>query len=309
MIASRADEDIGWISRHLGEKALLKTVVYTVDDPDAENTVPANKGNEVMVYLTHMIDNYDNLSDVILFMHAHQITWHNNDLLDSDSAKMVRHLSVARVIREGYMNMRCHLDPGCPAHIRPLAAHEDINVPEAVIIGRAWTELFPDQRIPDVLSQACCAQLALSRDRIHTHPRERYIFLRDWLLNTDLENNISGRIFEYVWQYLWTGAYEFCPKEHICYCDGYGICFGGEDAYAAYFELEGKRDRFQREVENLQDDPEGDPDDSLKFSMDQSIARIEQELSEMKERAFERGNIPRYRALEVGRQWHEGDGF
>jgi hypothetical protein len=25
------------------------------------------------------------------------------------------------------------------------------------------------------------------------------------------------------------------PKEHVCYCDGFGVCFGGEEEYNGYY--------------------------------------------------------------------------
>ena len=309
VVAATSHEDTGWIMRQLGGDAHLHKAIYVVDDPTAEYAIPNNKGHEVMVYLTHIIDHYNNLTDIIVFMHAHRVTWHNNDLLESDSAEMVKHLSSERVIREGYMNMRCHLDPGCPAHIRPLTDEDDINVPEAVTIGRAWKELFPQQEVPEVLSQPCCAQLAVSRDRIRALPREQYIFFRDWLLQSPLEDRIAGRIFEYVWQYIWTGSYEFCPKEHVCYCDGYGVCFGGEDEYALYFALRDESRKIREEVQQLEDYDAGDRDPEYGRSLVEHAEEVEEQMAEMKDRAFERGRLAKHRADEAGRPWMEGDGF
>ena len=45
-------------------------------------------------------------------MHSHQFAKHNNDLLDRDAALMIRFLSPERVTRDGYMNLRCHWEPG-----------------------------------------------------------------------------------------------------------------------------------------------------------------------------------------------------
>ncbi|GAB7348797.1 hypothetical protein MBLNU459_g7517t1 [Dothideomycetes sp. NU459] len=305
VVAKTSTENTDWISESLHDDALLDTVIYTVDDPAAANAVPQNKGHEVMVYLTYIIDNYDQLRDVTMFMHAHLITWHNNDLLDSNAAEMIRRLSTPRVLREGYMNMRCHLDPGCPAHIRPLVDGEDVSRPEAAIIGRAWQELFPAEAVPDVLSQPCCAQVAVSRARVRALPRAQYVFFRDWLLRSALADNLSGRVFEYVWQYIWAGTYEFCPSEHVCYCDGYGVCFAGEDEYALYFRLRGEA-RELRERINAVD--ETGPESGAE-AMRVEAERAEQRMQVMREAAFERGNDPRNRALAAGRVWRDGDGF
>jgi hypothetical protein len=75
--------------------------------------VPKNKGRESMAYLTYIIDHYNKLADIEIFLHSDQFAWYNNDLLDDDSAKVVKALSDAYVLRVGYLNLRCHHEPGC----------------------------------------------------------------------------------------------------------------------------------------------------------------------------------------------------
>src|ERR1700761_1852405 len=62
VIPRLAEEDTEWVTQFLGGDPLLTLAIYTVDDPNAELTVPENKGHEVMVYLTYIIDHYHNLS-------------------------------------------------------------------------------------------------------------------------------------------------------------------------------------------------------------------------------------------------------
>lgn len=59
-------EDVSWIKNELGSVHDLNIAIYTVDDPSSEYHVPKNKGNEAMVYLTYIIDNYDSLSEVTM---------------------------------------------------------------------------------------------------------------------------------------------------------------------------------------------------------------------------------------------------
>jgi hypothetical protein len=56
-----------------------------------------------MVYLSYIVDHYDNLSDVNMFLHSHRFAWHNNELLGGDSVEMVSRLFAERVQREGFM--------------------------------------------------------------------------------------------------------------------------------------------------------------------------------------------------------------
>lgn len=307
VIASTSKEDTAWLSK-LSNEPNLSTAVYVVDDPNAPLTVRKNRGHEVMVYLTYIIDHYDQLADVTMFMHAHRITWHNNDLMFSDALEMIRRLSSQKVTRDGYMNLRCHLDPGCPDHIHP--ATEDTNggnIPEAVVIGRAWLELFPDAEAPPkVLSQPCCAQFAVSRARIQNLQRERYLSFQKWLLDTDLEDRLSGRVWEYIWQYIFAGVEEFCPVESICYCDGYGICFGGEGQYQEWFAMR-KKSRELADVKASLGDDENLAEQKLKIQVD--LTALDLQMSTRKKDAFLRGDDPKNRAIEAGREWNSGDGF
>jgi Protein of unknown function (DUF3431) len=307
VIASLSQENTKWLS-NLADDPDLSTAVYVVDKPKAPFTVPKNKGHEAMVYLTYIIDHYDRLSDLTMFMHAHRVTWHNNDLLFSDAIETIQRLSSPKVIRDGYMNLRCHWDPGCPDHIHPSVQDDkNGNVPEAVVIGRAWLELFPDAVAPPaVLSQPCCAQFALSKARILNLPLDRYIFFRIWLLNTDIDDRVSGRIWEYVWQYIFAGVDEFCPVESICYCDGYGICFGNEENFQEWFAIRKKSRELADVKDSMGDDEKSNQE---KLVMQVELAQMDMKMSTMKKDAFLRGESPKHRALEAGREWKEGDGF
>ena len=227
-------EDVSWLGDELPD---VPQAIYDVDNRHAPLHPPKNKGNEVMVYLSYIIDHYEQLADVNIFIHAHRFAWHNNDLLSGDTAEMIRHLSNARVIREGYMNLRCQWYPGCPAWLHPGAQTEDEEKKEEKYVAQAWTELFPGKATPEVLAQPCCSQFAVSRDRIRAIPRAEYERLRQWVLKTKLGNNMSGRVFEYIWQYLFTGLHVLCPSIHACYCDGYGFCFANEDDFQGWFKM------------------------------------------------------------------------
>jgi hypothetical protein len=227
-------EDIAWLDEEVPD---VPKAVYEVDNRHAPLRPPKNKGNEVMVYLSYVVDHYEALADVNIFIHAHRWTWHNNDLMDSDTAQMIRHLRHERVLREGYMNLRCQWYPGCPAWLHPGAEVEDEEKKEEKLVAKAWSEIFPGKPMPEVLAQPCCSQFAVSRDRLRAIPLAEYVRLRQWVLNTKLGNNMSGRVFEYVWQYLFTGQHVLCPAIHTCYCDGYGFCFESEDQFQGWFKM------------------------------------------------------------------------
>jgi hypothetical protein len=316
------DEKTDWIQEEIPG---LATAIYVADDPSAPLHPPKNKGNEVMVYLTYIIDHYEDLPDIIMFMHSHRFSWHNNDILNNDAYEIITRLSSERVVRDGYMNLRCHWNPGCPDWIHPGRMEEDGDKHEERELARVWSELFPRDPIPQVLAQPCCGQFALSRERIRAIPRTKYIFYRDWLIQTHLRDSLSGRVWEYLWQYIFTGRTTFCPNQHVCYCDGYGICFDNDQAFDHWFELKWKQREMEKELgawrskAKLIDEAasggldEADmlevPEVGKDVTLQQEIERTLRHMDEQRDEAIHRGNDPRNRAAIAGREWHDGDWY
>ncbi|KAL8821760.1 MAG: hypothetical protein Q9223_000233 [Gallowayella weberi] len=319
MVLPRMQEDgVAWISKELPG---LDVSVYVANDPRASPHPPKNKGHEVMIYLTYLIEHYDHLPDLVLFMHSHRWTHHNNAFLGFDASQMIRALSGAHVMRAGYVNMRCHWSPGCPVWLRPSSRGDSLARQEETVLEQCWSELFPFDPLPAFLAQPCCAQFALSRGRILSIPRSRYVYYRDWIMRTPLSDYISGRIWEYSWQYLFTKDTAHCPAEHVCYCDGFGVCFGGEEPYSQYVDLLGSKAKIVEELDQVDTNPgieqgrnssssrlpPNDTDTQIKLKA--RLTQIEAELNHRKEEALQRGMDPRLRAEECGRSWREGDGF
>ncbi|KAI4129084.1 MAG: hypothetical protein LQ338_002434 [Usnochroma carphineum] len=323
VIPSMQEDDIRWIQTEL---PTLDVSIYIANNPAASRHPPKNKGHEVMIYLSYLIDNYNRLPDIVVFMHSHRWTHHNNHMLGFDASQMIRALNSAHVIREGYVNMRCHWSPGCPEWLRPRSAQDVLGKQEETVLERCWRELFPFDPLPSFLAQPCCAQFALSKARILSIPRSRYVFYRDWILRTPLSDYISGRIWEYSWQYLFTRDSAHCPAEHVCYCDGFGVCFGGEVSYQQYWELLEQKTKCVEELKRLGPNrPATEPSELQESNSTSSsstgnhsdrrlflraqIADLEAELDARKLEAQRRGTVPRLRAEECGRPWSEGDGF
>lgn len=182
----------------------------------------------------------------------------------------------------------------------------DWQVPEEAVFADAWQELLPFEQVPEVVSQPCCGQFAVSRERIRMLPKAQYKHFRRWLMYTTLEDRLSGRVWEYIYQYIWLGEPQFCPKEHICYCDLYGICFGGETEYEDYY---GKK--TQIDILNGMSGQQTEQGGNETWPVDYKalLEQAKQGLDDERRSAFLRGSDPYNRALEVGRPFQPGDGF
>ncbi|KAJ4376281.1 hypothetical protein N0V83_001564 [Neocucurbitaria cava] len=222
VVASQASENATWLSQYF---PLWEKNIYHVDDANAPLTVPKNKGRESMVYLTYIIDHYDDLPDNVLFIHPNRYQWHNDDP-DYDGLPMLRHFQLPYLEKEGYVNIRCAWSLGCPSEIKPL--QEEGEHRQAVHAGgdykKAFQHLFPELDVPKTVGVSCCAQFAATREKIRERKKSDYIRYRDWIIATKLDDNISGRVLEYSWHMIFGKKPVHCPHAEDCYCKVFGLC-------------------------------------------------------------------------------------
>lgn len=137
-------------------------------------------------------------------------------------------------------------------------------------------------------------------------PKAQYEHFRRWVMYTTLEDRLSGRVWEYIYQYIWLGEPQFCPKEHICYCDLYGICFGGETQYEDYY---GKKTQIDVINGMSRQQLEAGGNETWPVDYKTLLEQAKQSLDDERRSAFLRGSDPYNRALEIGRPFQPGDGF
>ncbi|KAF7713994.1 Uncharacterized protein PECH_006148 [Penicillium ucsense] len=226
VIAAMSHDNMSWVEENVPD---WHANIYRADvaPGKASLTVPVNKGNEAMVFLTYIIDRYDSLPDVSLFLHGGRYQWHNDNPL-YDSVISINHLQLNHVQETGYANLRCTWIIGCPAELEPARylrdRPQDPEHPTAVEFPDRFMELFPDEDLPDVVGAACCSQFAVSRDRIRSRRKEDYSRARQFLIDTSLDSQTSGRIIEYVWHIMFGKPAQYCPDTRQCYCQTYGYC-------------------------------------------------------------------------------------
>lgn len=180
-----------------------------------------------MAYLTYIIAHYHDLPSIIVFLHPHRKampqSWHN-DAEDHDNVKSVRSLRLDYVRKHGYANLRCAEIPGCPDEIQPFRGDPEriFEVPFA----DAYVALFGGNHstVPHTIAAACCAQFAVSKAQVLARPRSDYLRYRQWLLDTDLHDELSGRVLEYVWHIIFGKDPVWCPETGKCLCDQFGRC-------------------------------------------------------------------------------------
>ncbi|MCJ1255242.1 hypothetical protein MMC24_003058 [Lignoscripta atroalba] len=80
VVASLKGDDVKWLKDVRPE---WEKNIYIADDEErrGELRIPRNKGRESMVYLSFIIDNYNRLPNITIFIHSQRYQWHNDDPL------------------------------------------------------------------------------------------------------------------------------------------------------------------------------------------------------------------------------------
>ncbi|KAJ5641901.1 hypothetical protein N7490_005901 [Penicillium lividum] len=210
-------EDSDWLEEELPE---WPSAVYVVDEPESEYHVAENKGKESNIYLTWIIDHYDNLPEFMVFLHAHRYADHV-ELVEQDNAQTVQRLQLDYVRKVGYVNLRCDWTPGCPDEVYPFRQLAE-RTTEIAFAG-AWIGIFNNTDIPEVIGTACCAQFAVTKEQVLARPLSDYMHYYQWLMDTQLDDETSGRVFEYLWHIIFGQDPVSCPSKAQCYSDVYDM--------------------------------------------------------------------------------------
>jgi len=164
-----------------------------------------------MVYLSYIIDHYDVLPDVSVFVHGGDDAWHNDIMRDGVVAMLPR-LRIPHLLHNGYTNLRCTHDSGCyPHNIRvwPKATEEELenvfNKDYRRIFAKAYMQIMNVKKldqVPDEVANICCAQFAVSRDRIRMRAKRDYVRMQKWILDSEMSDHEVGWIFEKLWHII-----------------------------------------------------------------------------------------------------------
>lgn len=198
----------------------------------------------------------------------------------------LNHLDLREVQRRHFLNLRVTWGVGCSTgSINTTRVNEESGTsPEQKEMQEAFRANFNLYDIPEILATPCCSQIAVTKERIRSVPREQYLHHINWLLSTKLKDSISGRTWEHMWQYLFLEKAIDCPLEHKAYCRLYHICFGGREEYEEWIELNQGRQKLEKELNVLIKGPEKKKDKHGKVVEDKENEVV---LSETEKKAKE----------------------
>ncbi|KAI4122372.1 MAG: hypothetical protein LQ338_005861 [Usnochroma carphineum] len=213
IMAKVESEDTQWVADHLPD---WQHAIYIVNPSslalsNGTLTTPLNKGHESMAYLTYIIDHYNSLPSTLAFIHPHRRgfseAWHTDTPLH-DNADALRSLRVPYVQGNGYANLRCNWNPGCEMphrknkHITPGIWREVFAGASQSVFSLKGKGVREEEYVPKEVGVACCAQFAVSRERVLQRPLSDYEGFRKWVVDTELSDARSGRVMEFLWHVI-----------------------------------------------------------------------------------------------------------
>lgn len=223
-----SSENTEWVGQEMAD---WEHAIYVVDLPEDVDSptglrTKINKANEATPYLTYIIENYANLPDIAVFLHAHRKSWHNDGPM-WDSVSMLRGLHLSVVEERGFVNLRCMGSPGCPNEIQLNRFPVNENLTAEIAFPYVYGEYFNmtveevRQQVP-IVATPCCAQFAVSRAQILQRPKSDYERLLKLIEDSDIESHVLGTVLEYMWHILFGKDPVHCEQEQACRAALYG---------------------------------------------------------------------------------------
>ncbi|CAD6447276.1 8c4ba44a-f874-459f-8201-1e81ee1ad4c4-CDS [Sclerotinia trifoliorum] len=158
----------------------------------------SSEGSGALIYLMYIYEAYDNLSPISIFIDKWEPAEYAFPLSQTD---LINRLDFATVQSRGYL-------PFCFQDV----SSSGIN---ASVIS-LFHQHFPKDEIPDKFTGPC-GRFAVSRDAIHSVPREQYLHHAN-LLNQTRATSDMGNEWNVMWKYLFLhgDTIEIAPSESLC---------------------------------------------------------------------------------------------
>lgn len=245
VVAHTEAENISWTADlpaafPVAARVSVQLFPYVADNASRPLHAPRNKGNEAGIYLSYLVDQYENLPDISFFIHAHNTSWHGEPVHSLSSGWAVSHMNLDEVQRRGLVNLRVQ-GPANGGFNFSAAAENAGNRPENPYLAQAFTEMFSTDftrhdglEMPEVLAEPGCSQFAVSKKAIRARSKEDYARMRQWLYESELSDGIAGRIWENLWQWVFLRKGSDVPVEWKAVCVGWGVCFDSENQFATW---------------------------------------------------------------------------
>jgi len=201
IVAAAYQEDVAWLSEQFPQFANLP---YFQGHKTETTYWAYGHCNEASSYLAFISQWYDHLPDLMIFIHAHQHSWHRADMAAIMSELELRSNPLDDAdVSKGYHSLNCGYVWG----------HDDDR--DWHLISESWNDVFNyqvlDGKLEGPVKYYCCSEFLVDAAAIRQHSRQFYIDAYHWCRQTHLRPQHAGRMLEYTWHVMFGESAE-SPK-------------------------------------------------------------------------------------------------
>jgi len=194
IVVSRYNKNVDFAYR-INNGNNINVLIYDKENPKNPLNIPVNKGNEASVYLKYIIEYYDELSEFTFFIHDDEYAWHH-------TGSIIDKYNEAVMSNKMYYN----INDKCPWNSRNSLNKNDYN--DLLNWYNIYIEEYiPISKVPNntdfIYGYQGSAQFLVHKDLIRNFPKKFYMKLYEWIITTDLTNDVSGRYLEWTWHIFW----------------------------------------------------------------------------------------------------------
>lgn len=95
--------------------------------------------------------------------------------------------------------------------LKPVDEGPIVRQQTELAFATVFKTLFPGVEVPAEVGATCSSQFAATREQVMLRPKTDYERIRKWLVETNLPDDISGRIMEYMWHSMYPSRPVFFP--------------------------------------------------------------------------------------------------
>jgi hypothetical protein len=176
-----------------------------------------NRGRVASAYLTYIIENYNNLPKVVVFLDIVS----NEQKIETapiyNKEQVIQGLQDSILDKSRFVNLRCLARIGCQSELLPLQMPKNEFKTAEVVMQSAWTEIFQNKTaVPKRLAAPQGADFAVSRQAIMTHSLNDYQRLWEWINKTKMDDDTAGIVLEHVWHVFFGHEPDYCSELSKC---------------------------------------------------------------------------------------------
>lgn len=226
--------DAAWMAHELSS---WDTSVYNISN----STAPINpatplsieafppKGGAALAFLTWIVENYDNLSDVNFFISTLPVVQGANPdavLGIRNIAPTLHMLNTSYVVHHNFTSMRCDFEPGCAStaeEVHPMLTSSDPSRAWHKHVVGAWNAFALNSKmpVPERIANPAGAQFAATRDQIRGQTKQQYQSVRQWVATSTLDEDALTQVMDSMYHIILGRNALDCPDDRVCFCDFY----------------------------------------------------------------------------------------